>query len=349
MALPSILLLFSYVNGSPGGRTGSVGDGGHTCTDCHSGTAQPKVGWITSNIPVEGYTPGTTYTITATGTFSGVNKFGFELTAEDPFGSKIGTFSITDPSRTKLANANSSVTHTSSGTSVSGNSSTWSMNWTAPSSPSPSVIKFYAAFNAANGNGSTSGDVIFTSSVSYTLFVPPVPEITSVEPDHEQQNYEGELNIIGSATNWTQGVSNVSFRYHDDNTILFDATDIAVVNDEMITVTVSIPGDIEIGTYDVVVDDLTLQNGFVVDIYDDILTLSDASIKVYPNPATDVLSVNAPINSQITLMEMSGKVIASQISENEISKIDVSLLNDGIYLMQVSQNGVSIVKKIIKN
>ncbi len=154
-----------YPTGSPGGKTGSPGDGGSNCTGCHSGSAQQGSGWITSNIPAGGYVPGQTYTITATGTHTGVGKFGFETTAEDLAGVKEGTITITDASQTQLANAGKSITHTVNGTTPSGDSKSWSFDWTAPASGT-GVISFYGAFNAANGNGNNTGDVIYLSSYS---------------------------------------------------------------------------------------------------------------------------------------------------------------------------------------
>jgi len=141
VAVPLIFILYSYNTGSPGGKTGSLGDGGNTCTDCHSGTSQPQTGWITSDIPAEGFTAGETYLLTAIGTHTGVVKFGFEITAEDSFGSKIGILSLAEPTRTKFTNANKAVTHTANGNTPTGNSNTWTVNWTAPD-PAPSLVKF---------------------------------------------------------------------------------------------------------------------------------------------------------------------------------------------------------------
>lgn len=155
----------SSSNGSPGGRTGSPGDGGATCTQCHGGSANPQTGWISTNIPVTGYVPGQTYTITASGTHTGVSRFGFEVTAERAGGIKTGGFSITDAVQTKLTNNSNAVTHTASGFSPSGSSKSWSFNWIAPASGS-GMVTFYGAFNAANGNGGTSGDVIYTSTLA---------------------------------------------------------------------------------------------------------------------------------------------------------------------------------------
>ncbi len=162
-----------YSSGSPGGKTGSPGDGGTTCTQCHSGTATAQAGWITSDIPADGYEPGQTYTITATGTHPGVGKFGFELTSEDAGASKVGTLVVTNATETMLINSNNAITHKNAGTTPTGDSKSWSFDWTAPAAGTGEVT-FYAAFNAANGNGNNQGDVIYTSTL-------PVAESSGVQ------------------------------------------------------------------------------------------------------------------------------------------------------------------------
>lgn len=172
MLAAAIFPLASWVlspGGSPGGKTGSPGDGGATCIQCHSGANQQASGWITSNIPGTGYIPGQTYTITASATHSGALRYGFELTAEDAASAKKGTFVITNAAETKLVNNAKAVTHTSGGTTPSGSGKTWSFDWTAPVTGTGPVT-FYGAFNAANGNGSTSGDVIYVSSLQADEF-----------------------------------------------------------------------------------------------------------------------------------------------------------------------------------
>ncbi|HSG68576.1 MAG TPA: choice-of-anchor V domain-containing protein [Bacteroidales bacterium] len=170
LSIPIIALAFmlmSYSTGSPGGKSGSPGDAGATCTQCHIGTPNPVSDWISTDIPMTGYIPGNTYTLTLTGTHSGVGKFGFEVTAENTTGGKVGTFALADPTQTKFTNNNKAVTHTSSGNTPSGDSKTWTVDWTAPEAGTGAVT-FYAAFNAANGNGNNSGDIIYTSNHSVT-------------------------------------------------------------------------------------------------------------------------------------------------------------------------------------
>ncbi len=262
--VPTILMLYSYNSGSPGGKTGSTGDGGSTCTQCHAGTANTQSGWITTNIPFDGYTGGETYTITVTGTHSGVVKMGFELTAETLSGTKKGTWIITDAGRTQLANANAAVTHTAGGTSLSGNTSTWSANWTAPTSGTGS-IKFNTAVNAANGNGMTSGDQIYTSVKTVGEAAVLNPEIVSVNPDSGEQGWVGNIVITGSETSWNDGVGVVIFKYHDNTSITLTPANFTVSSNTVINASFNIPNDQQIGMYDVFVDNISMENGFEVE------------------------------------------------------------------------------------
>jgi hypothetical protein len=154
----------SFGTGSPGGKTDSPMDGSN-CTQCHSSFAtNTGVGTaiITSDIPINGYAIGNTYTITLTGVKANCIKFGFELTAENG-NSKSGDFILTD-NTTKFVNANNAVSHKSSGTS--GNTTkSWTMDWT-PTANSNGNTTFYASLLFSNANSNNNGDNIFTTSLS---------------------------------------------------------------------------------------------------------------------------------------------------------------------------------------
>jgi hypothetical protein len=126
-----------YPNGSPGGYTGSPGDG-KNCKNCHGGSYSTVSGWITSDIPAAGYTPGSSYTITVTLTGSG-NK-GFECSPQNSSGGLLGT--LTAGSGQHLVNGSKAVTHSSKKTS---NPATWTFTWTAPAAGTGDVT-FYGAF-----------------------------------------------------------------------------------------------------------------------------------------------------------------------------------------------------------
>ena len=66
------------------------------------------------------------------------------------------------------------MTHTSQGTTGSGGSKSWSVNWTAPAGGT-GQIRFNAAVNATNSNGATSGDVVYLTNVIVN------PDVTGVE------------------------------------------------------------------------------------------------------------------------------------------------------------------------
>lgn len=156
---------FTNPDGSPNARTGSPGDGNNTCaiSGCHGGSAvQTRAGIITSNIPVEGYTPGQRYTITAT-TQSTRNSFGFQISPQSMSGTKLGTMIITNASETKLTGAGKYITHTSTANGVNGVKA-WSFDWTAPAAGTGNVT-FYGCFNYANGDGGTGGDSIVKSTL----------------------------------------------------------------------------------------------------------------------------------------------------------------------------------------
>ncbi len=159
---------FTNPNGAPNGRTGSPGDGNNTCaiSGCHTGSAvQTRAGIITSNIPVEGYTPGQRYTITAT-TQSTRNDFGFQISPQAINGTRLGTMIITNASETKLTGSGKYITQTNTATGVNGEK-TWSFDWTAPAAGTGNVT-FYGCFNYANGDGGTGGDSIVKSTLVVT-------------------------------------------------------------------------------------------------------------------------------------------------------------------------------------
>lgn len=126
-----------WPGGSPGGYTGSPGDG-KDCTQCHGGTASTVLGWISSNIPDEGYIPGDTYIINIHITGSGDK--GFEVSPQDLGGNLIG--SLTAGTNNHLVASNTAVTQDDA---TSLNPAQWEFEWTAPQAGTGDVT-FYGAF-----------------------------------------------------------------------------------------------------------------------------------------------------------------------------------------------------------
>jgi len=128
---------YSHSNGAPAGYTGSPGDA-KNCTQCHGGTASTVTGYITTNIPPQGYTAGTTYSITVT--IPGSGGKGFELSPQNPAGAQLGFLEA--GSNSHLTGGTEYVTHNSA---ISANPAVWTFSWTAPSAGTGNV-NLYAAY-----------------------------------------------------------------------------------------------------------------------------------------------------------------------------------------------------------
>ncbi len=126
-----------WPGGSPGGYTGSPGDG-KDCTQCHGGTASTVLGWISSNIPDEGYIPGDTYIINIH--IMGAGDKGFEVSPQDLSGNLIGT--LTAGTNNHLVAGNTAATQDDA---TSLNPAQWEFEWTAPETGTGDVT-FYGAF-----------------------------------------------------------------------------------------------------------------------------------------------------------------------------------------------------------
>jgi len=153
----SAFLLMSSSGGRDDGRTGSPGDGSASCVSCHTGGNFGASISITTDIPSGGYQTNTQYAISVN-ISSSASAHGFQLTAERiSDDAKVGSFVAGSGSRV----TGSRVTHSAS------NQNSWSFHWTSPATQQGSV-KFYAAGNAANGNGSANdgADQTVTTSTS---------------------------------------------------------------------------------------------------------------------------------------------------------------------------------------
>lgn len=176
------VLVWAYPFGPPPRSTGAPGD--QTCAQagCHLGTAVNS-----SNGKVEfsfdggnTYTPGERkrVTLTITDTGGGRNVFGFQASSRLASNTQSGQagsfipgsaqFVQCEDGRDRPANgcpasvALEFIQHNSASTS-----NTFTFEWTAPST-NVGDVKFYAAGNAANGDGRNTGDRIYTTSATLT-------------------------------------------------------------------------------------------------------------------------------------------------------------------------------------
>ncbi len=149
--------------------------GESNCTECHTGT---PVNGGSGSVSIAGvpanYLPNQQISVTTTVSQSDAVIYGFQLTAVDSQGKQAGTFTVPTQSPQQLQIVNGTVggnqrkyvEHTIDGIvpTVFG-SKTWTFTWKAPAER-VGKISFYVAGNAANSDGATSGDFIYTASKS---------------------------------------------------------------------------------------------------------------------------------------------------------------------------------------
>lgn len=157
--------------GPPPAKTQAPGEG--VCTDCHGGhVVNPDaLGSVTIDGVPTSYMPGQTYPLTVTVTRTGQQRWGFELTSlKASDNTMAGTLTLVNTiTRIVTLNSRNYIEQTTvnggDGTFSGQANGSWDFNWTAPAAGAGSVT-FYAAGNAADGSGTTTGDFIYTKTAS---------------------------------------------------------------------------------------------------------------------------------------------------------------------------------------
>jgi hypothetical protein len=74
-----------------------------------------------------------------------------------------------------------------------------------------------------------------------------------------------------------------------------------------------------------------------------------SSVKVYPNPATNVLNIEAnQLVDEVAIFNMLGQQVLSKQVNSEMSSIDISGLSNGVYVLKSTANGVSVSSRFVK-
>ena len=80
--------------------------------------------------------------------------------------------------------------------------------------------------------------------------------------------------------------------------------------------------------------------------------LTDKNIRIYPNPVRDVLSIDVwgdfPIHNELQVLDQLGKTVYSGDLETNFSKVNLSGLNNGIYVLRLKNENGIFTKKMLK-
>jgi len=156
-----------YPDGAPPGFSGGFKE--DSCTACHFSfdLNQSPGRVVIDGVPAR-FTPGEKYTLTVTLTRADMKRAGFQLTARfKDSGAQAGTLAPGSAEQSRVGVELSSgiqyANQKKAGASVSATDVRWTIEWTAPSGSAPVV--FHASANAADGDGTTNGDYVYTASV----------------------------------------------------------------------------------------------------------------------------------------------------------------------------------------
>lgn len=159
------------------GRTGGPANGGSTCQACHGNTVGAGSVEIIG-VPNQ-YQANAVYDLTVRVSDPTKLGAGFQLSVEDAVGNHIGTLSLIDAVETELNDNPNYINHTSDGVDASvaawagnGNSYTYPVRWTAPSTDMGTVT-FWAAGNAINDDSDNGGDIIYVTNESASFIAVP--------------------------------------------------------------------------------------------------------------------------------------------------------------------------------
>jgi endo-1,4-beta-D-glucanase Y len=75
--------------------------------------------------------------------------------------------------------------------------------------------------------------------------------------------------------------------------------------------------------------------------------LERSAISLYPNPSNDKFTVSAPEKSLISIISPQGNIISEQKTTSETTEINLANHSSGLYLIKITSDNKSIIKKVI--
>lgn len=69
---------------------------------------------------------------------------------------------------------------------------------------------------------------------------------------------------------------------------------------------------------------------------------------ISPNPATDIIYIENAVESNLRMLDMTGKVVIKRSIQNISEAIEVNHLEKGIYFIEITKGGIKNVQKLIK-
>ncbi len=357
------LLLVGYSAGPAAeqgqGYIGAPGELGVSCGTCHGNPG--SYGIVTVDIqafnngnPVNTYLPGLSYDIVVTvnNTASNPAGFGFQAVALDGNNDNAGSFS--DPgTNVHIVNLSGRDYAEHDGMSAS---RSFSFKWNAPA-PSVGTVNFYAAGNAVNGNGATSGDS-GTGTTPGRLSLAPEGALPIELTNFTAKQYFNSV-LLSWATETEENSDYFAVQYSKDgfNFETLDEVNAAGNSSTLINYNYRHLNPIEGNNYYRLIEvDFDGQETISEIIVYRIEAIDGDVVHAYPNPIIDKTSLlirhegNLNYNTTLRLFNVSGQLIHMEDlvlmpGENTI-ELDMTNYPQGYYYLKV--RGGDLGKKPLK-
>ncbi len=117
-------------------------------------------------------------------------------------------------------------------------------------------------------------------------------------------------------------------------------------------VVVSLTGNIDLKkiNFDFIGDQVQMKESSANMLTEDSMLFKD--LKVYPNPTQDLVTINLPSELKndvnITVLDYQGKQMLTQAINSESNTLNVSGLQAGVYLIEITHEDSRIVKRFVK-
>ena len=223
----------------------------------------------------------------------------------------------------------------------------WEMYFDDPLNQVPGAGGIYLGYGTANtyADGTFIQDNVVQASKDCSGWsVNLTTTVNSLSATQSQTNPSSAITNDGSASVADTGgnaAATTTYVWKKNGNVIAGQTNASITNQG-------------VGNYtcDITKGGCTIQNTFSLSVP---LSTTDFALnsyfKVFPNPTTGVININMTDfrTAKTTLYDLNGKVLKTQVIENTSSKINISDLSKGVYLLKIETENGSITKQIIKD
>jgi hypothetical protein len=205
-------------------------------------------------------------------------------------------------------------------------------------------LRFKVLFEGESAGGNAGNNRFDNFSVHGELLQ---PILLTVDPDTAPQGDVVDLTITGENTLWTAHDPDVFMIYTDAPPVIYEAFDVTVSGNTMLTAAFDIPSDAPVGLYNVHVDNLILMDAFTVTLTPGI-TEHQFSPRVYPNPATNKLWVETEAPAMLKVYNLQGHIVLEKSITGDSEFIPLQSLEKGVYLLEINTNSDKKTMRLLK-